>query len=91
MNMKKGYIYILTNFQRSTLYIGVTSNLARRVWDHKQGKGSKFTKKYNLTILLYAEEFNSISDAITREKQLKNWHKAWKWNLIKKHNAKLED
>lgn len=89
--MRKGYIYILTNFQRSTLYIGVTNNLSRRVWQHKQGKGSKFTKKYHLTLLVYAEEFGSIIDAIEREKQLKNWHRDWKWNLIKKHNPKLED
>jgi putative endonuclease len=89
--MKKGYIYILTNFQRSTLYIGVTSNLSRRVWQHKEGKGSTFTKKYSLTILVYAEEFDSITDAIAREKQLKNWRRDWKWNLIKEHNPKLED
>ncbi len=89
--MNKGYVYYLTNFQRTTLYIGVTNNLSRRIWEHKQGEGSEFTKKYNLTILVYAEEFDSKSDAIDREKQLKNWHKEWKWNLVKEHNPKLED
>jgi putative endonuclease len=89
--MSKGYIYILSNIERKTLYIGVTSNLKRRVWNHKQGEGSKFTKKYKLTILLYAEEFDSISDAITREKQLKSWKKDWKWELIKKSNPELID
>jgi len=76
--MNKGYIYFLTNFRRSVLYIGVTSNLNARVWLHKEGKGSGFTSKYKSTVLVYAEEFESISDAIAREKQLKNWHKEWK-------------
>lgn len=89
--MSKGYIYFLTNFQRTTLYIGVTNDLSRRIWNHKEGKGSNFTSKYNLTILVYAEEFESISDAIAREKQLKNWKKQWKWELVKSYNPKLED
>lgn len=89
--MNKGYVYILTNFKRSTIYIGVTNNINARVWSHKEGKGSKFTKKYKLTLLVYAEEYDNISDAIAREKQLKNWHKEWKWNLVKKHNPNLID
>ena len=89
--MSKGYVYILSNIERTTLYIGVTSNLNQRVWNHRQGEGSKFTKKYKLTILLYAEEFDSISDAITREKQLKAWRRDWKWELIKKSNPELMD
>lgn len=89
--MSKGYIYFLTNFQRTTLYIGVTNDLSRRIWNHKEGKGSNFTSKCNLTILVYAEEFESISDAIAREKQLKSWKKQWKWELVKSQNPKLED
>lgn len=89
--MSNGYVYILSNIERTTLYIGVTTNLNQRVWNHKQGKGSKFTSKYKLTILLYAEEFESISDAISREKQLKAWRKKWKWELIKKSNPELID
>jgi putative endonuclease len=89
--MGKGYVYILTNIERTTLYIGVTSNLNQRIWDHKQGKGSEFTAKYKLSILLYAEEFDSLSDAIAREKQLKAWRKDWKWELIKKSNPELID
>ena len=73
------------------LYIGVTSNLYRRIVEHKSGKGSIFTKKYNLKVLLYFEEFSSIGQAIMREKQLKNWHKEWKWNLIKQVNPELKD
>ncbi|MBO6525343.1 MAG: GIY-YIG nuclease family protein [Balneolaceae bacterium] len=89
--MNKGYVYFLTNFQRTTLYIGVTNNISLRVWNHKEGKGSKFTSKYKLTVLVYAEEYDSISDAIAREKQLKNWRKQWKWELVKNQNPKLED
>ncbi|MEP0108052.1 MAG: GIY-YIG nuclease family protein, partial [Balneola sp.] len=55
------------------------------------GEGSLFTSKYKLTVLIYAEEYDTISDAIAREKQLKNWHKQWKWNLVKQNNPKLED
>ena len=89
--MKQSYIYILSNERRSVLYIGVTSDLYKRVVDHKSGKGSIFTKKYNLKVLLYFEEFTSIDQAIAREKQLKNWHKEWKWNLIKQLNPDLKD
>ncbi len=89
--MSRGCVYILTNFQRSVLYIGVTSNLSQRIWQHKTEYGSEFIKKYKATILVYAEEFDSISDAIAREKQLKRWHKEWKWNFIKKHNPQLKD
>ena len=73
------------------LYIGVTSNLHNRIVEHKEGKGSTFTKKYNLKILLYFEEFTAIDQAIAREKQLKNWHREWKWNLIKTKNPELRD
>ncbi len=73
------------------LYIGVTSNLYRRIVEHKSGKGSIFTEKYSIKDLLYFEEFTSIDQAIMREKQLKNWHKEWKWNLIKQVNPELKD
>jgi putative endonuclease len=89
--MKTSYIYILTNEKRTMLYIGVTSNLYNRVVEHKEGKGSAFTKKYDLKILLYFEEFTAIDQAIAREKQLKNWHREWKWNLIKTKNPELQD
>jgi putative endonuclease len=89
--MNIGYVYILSNIKRSILYVGVTSNINRRIWDHKQGEGSLFTKKYRCTILLYAEEYDSISDAIAREKQLKSWKREWKWELIKKSNPELVD
>lgn len=89
--MSNAYVYILSNIERTTLYIGVTSNLNQRVWDHRQGIGSEFTTKYKCTILLYAEEHGTIVDAIEREKQLKNWKREWKWDLIKKLNPELVD
>ncbi len=89
--MSKGYVYILSNIERTTLYIGVTSTINKRIWDHKQGEASKITTKYKCVILLYAEEYTSISDAIAREKQLKNWKRAWKWALFKKSNPHLID
>ncbi len=73
------------------LYVGVTSNLENRITQHKNGEGSIFTKKYHLTYLMYYEEFTAIVQAIAREKQLKNWHKEWKWNLIKSKNPDFED
>ncbi|MDZ7683229.1 MAG: GIY-YIG nuclease family protein [Fodinibius sp.] len=88
---KRGYVYILTNKSKSTLYIGVTSFLDKRILDHKHGEGSKFSAKYNLEILLYYEKYPNIGEAIEREKQLKNWHRDWKLNLIKETNPDLED
>lgn len=80
----------MTNNYRTTFYIGVTSNLSKRMVEHAEGKGSKFTKKYNLTDLVYFETFTDISQAILREKQLKNWHHDWKVNLIKEKNPTFE-
>ncbi len=80
----------MTNQYRTTFYIGVTSDLSNRILEHTEGKGSNFTEKYNLTDLVYFEEFSEINQAIAREKQLKNWHHDWKINLIKEKNPKLE-
>ena len=74
--MKGGFVYIMSNTKKSTFYIGVTSNLKIRIADHKNGIGSEFTSKYKLTDLVYYEEFPDIYQAIDREKQLKNWHRA---------------
>ncbi len=87
--MKFSFVYIMTNTYRTTLYIGVTSNLKKRVEEHMEGLGSAFTKKYNLTDLIYFEEFSDINQAIQREKQLKNWHREWKLNLVKEKNPML--
>jgi putative endonuclease len=89
--MKQGFVYIMSNKNRTTLYIGVTNDLERRVLEHKSGKGSVFTSKYKLTDLLYFEQIDGFQNAINCEKQLKNWHKDWKWKLIKEENPDLTD
>ncbi|HAS19222.1 MAG TPA: excinuclease ABC subunit C [Flavobacteriaceae bacterium] len=80
------WVYILTNKPKGTLYIGVTGGLDDRMERHVLGEGSCFTAKYKLKQLVYFEEFQYINDAIAREKQLKNWHRQWKINLIEKDN-----
>ncbi len=89
--MKRGYVYIMSNFTRTTFYIGVTNNLARRASEHREGKNPSFTKRYRLKYLVYYECFDSIKVAIAREKQLKNWHREWKINLIKSMNPEMRD
>lgn len=90
--MNKIYaVYILSNYTNSTLYIGVTSNLAKRIWEHKNHVVSGFTDKYNVSKLVYYEITESIETAIKREKQLKNWHRDWKINLIKQKNPNFDD
>ncbi|AOW20925.1 GIY-YIG nuclease family protein [Urechidicola croceus] len=88
--MKNSFVYILTNKYRTTFYIGVTTNLSKRLYEHYEGKASVFTKKYQIINLVYYEQFIDVEQAIAREKQLKNWHKEWKLNLIKEMNPKLE-
>jgi putative endonuclease len=88
--MKSSYIYILTNKYRTTFYVGVTADLNKRITEHQNEIGSVFTKKYNLKYLIYFEEFNDIYQALAREKQIKNWRKDWKINLIKEKNPNLE-
>ena len=89
--MKESYTYILSNKNKTVLYVGVTSNLIQRIEEHKNGLGSDFTKKYNISELIYFEIFTDIKQAIKREKQLKNWKRDWKWELIKKNNSELID
>jgi len=89
--MKESFIYIVSNKNRTVLYVGVTSILLKRIVQHKDGNGSVFTKKYSVNELLYYEVFSNINLAIKREKQLKNWHSDWKWNLIKETNPELID
>lgn len=85
------YIYIISNKVRTTFYIGVTNNLQRRIYEHKNELVEGFTKKYKLKDLIYFKEFNNINEAIKREKQLKNWHRNWKINLIKSVNPDLKE
>lgn len=87
---KQFYVYIMGN-ERPTLYIGVTNNLIRRVYDHKNGTIPGFTERYNLNKLLYFEAFQWVEDAIAREKQLKHWNRKWKLELIEKTNFSYKD
>jgi putative endonuclease len=89
--MKTSYTYIISNLNRTVLYTGVTSDLERRILEHKAKAGSKFAAKYNCTYLLYYEEFYNIIDAIEREKAIKNRSSKWKWNLIKEDNPEFID
>lgn len=89
--MKNYHVYILTNNNNTTLYIGVTNNIQRRLYEHRQGLFDGFSKKYKLKKLIYIELFTDIHDAIRREKQLKNWHRDWKFNLIRESNPTLKD
>ena len=73
------------------IYIGATSDLKKRITEHKTESGSSYTRKYHLKFLIYFEEFTEIHQAISREKQLKNWHKDWKWNLARSVNPDLKD
>ena len=88
---KGGYVYIVSNKNRTTLYIGVTSDLQERVFRHKSGEGSAFTKQYNCTDLIYYEVFEDIESAIAREKQLKKWKRVYKNNLINEFNPEWKD
>ncbi len=85
------YVYIMTNRKHGTLYIGVTSDIARRVWEHREGLQDGFTKTYGLKLLVHYEEYRSSIEAIQREKRLKHWNRAWKIALIETENPNWED
>jgi putative endonuclease len=85
------YVYILANKKNGTLYVGVTSDLIRRVFEHKSGFVEGFTKKYQVHNLMYYEVTESVESAIAREKQLKKWHRDWKIRLIEKENSDWKD
>ncbi len=85
------HIYILTNRTHGTIYTGVTGNLARRIWQHREGTGSAFTARYELKRLVYVEPYESISQAISREKTIKGWPRAWKIKQIEQDNPDWND
>ena len=89
--MKNYYVYILASKRNGTLYIGVTSNLLKRVYEHKSKMVEGFTKKYNVHKLVYYEQTNIIQSALTREKQLKKWYRKWKIELIEEMNPEWKD
>ncbi|HCJ44275.1 MAG: GIY-YIG nuclease family protein [Erythrobacter sp.] len=85
------WVYIMSNRKDGVLYIGVTSDLSRRIVQHREGKGSAFCRRYGLTRLVYAEEHDSIGDAIAREKAMKAWKRAWKIELVEGVNPEWDD
>ncbi|MBE6354900.1 GIY-YIG nuclease family protein [Treponema sp.] len=89
--MEKYYVYILANKTNSTLYIGVTNDLKRRIYEHKNKLYEGFSAKYNVNKLVYFEECSDIKSAIQREKNLKKWKRAWKNELIEKTNPEYKD
>ena len=89
--MRGGYVYIMANRAHGVLYIGVTADLAVRMHQHQTGQGSKFCRRYGIDRLVLVEEYPTIEEAITREKQLKNWQRAWKIELIEAANPHWED
>lgn len=91
MSDKEFYVYVLTNFHNDVFYIGVTNNIIRRITEHKNKLVEGFTAKYNLDKLVYFESTEEVKVAIAREKQLKNWHRDWKINLIKSMNPDFND
>ena len=88
---KQYYVYILTNKFNNVLYIGITNNLARRMFEHKNKLVEGFTDRYNLRKLVFYEVTPDVESAINREKQLKNWHRDWKINLITQVNPGWKD
>ncbi len=89
--MNHYYVYILASKRNGTLYIGVTNDLIKRVYEHKHDIIDGFTKKYRVHYLVYYEDTRDINNALTREKQMKKWKRQWKIELIKKMNPKWED
>jgi putative endonuclease len=89
--MNSYFVYILASQRNGTLYIGVTNDLERRIYEHKHGLVPGFTKQYGVYRLVYVEETNDVNDAIAREKQIKHWKREWKVRLIEGGNPEWRD
>ena len=89
--MKQYFVYILASHRNGTLYVGSTSNLIQRIWQHKNNVFSGFTAKYRVHQLVYYEELQNIIEMVQRERRLKNWRRQWKINLIEKINPNWKD
>jgi putative endonuclease len=89
--MKEAWVYIMTNRPNGTLYTGVTSDLAKRVWEHREGISDGFTKRYGLKRLVFAERYEDIRTAIQREQNMKHWPRSWKVRLILTANPNWND
>jgi putative endonuclease len=91
MGDKRPCVYILASRRNGTLYVGVTSDAARRVWQHRSGVVEGFTRDYGVRTLVFAEFHETMEDAIVREKRIKKWRRAWKLELIEQHNPQWRD
>ena len=89
--MRSSHVYILASKRNGTLYVGVTSDLARSIWEHKNGAIEGFTKRYRVHNLVWYEEHQTIQDAIQREKNIKEWNRSWKIELIERSNPLWND
>jgi putative endonuclease len=89
--MAGGSVYFITNKRNGILYAGVTSNLPRRIYEHREGQVKGFSKRYGLKMLVYHERFDDIRDAIQREKTIKHWPRAWKVRLLHAMNPNWDD
>jgi putative endonuclease len=89
--MAGGWVYIMTNRPSGTLYVGVTNDLVRRVWEHREDLGGLFTRRYGLHRLVYFERYDDIRTAIQRETSLKRWPRAWKVRLLAAENPEWDD
>lgn len=85
------WVYILASERNGTLYIGVTNDIGRRMWEHRKGLAEGFTKKYGVKLLVHFEVFEDVNSAIHRETLLKKWKRRWKIELIEKHNPDWRD
>ncbi|MFL6758408.1 GIY-YIG nuclease family protein [Sphingomonas sp.] len=89
--MKAGYVYIMASRNNGTIYIGVTSDLMKRVWEHREGVVAGFTKRYGCKLLVWYEVFDDIQQARVRELQMKEWNRKWKIKLIEETNLDWND
>ena len=85
------YVYVMASARNGTLYVGMTSNIRRRVWEHREGTVDGFTKRYGVKVLVYVETFEYVWAAIQRENRLKKWKRRWKLELIEKDNPNWDD
>ena len=89
--MAQGFVYMLASKRNGTLYCGVTNNLASRIYEHREGRGSGFTKRYGVKMLVWYETYDLVTDAIQRESNIKHWPRRWKLALIEKENPDWND
>jgi putative endonuclease len=88
---KGGWVYIMADRYRGTIYVGVTGDLAARIFQHRSGSGSDFCARYQLHRLVWAERGDAIEDCIAHEKRIKRWHRQWKFDLIERGNPEWSD